>query len=108
MGRGGSVHFLILLLAEPVEFSAEPDTSTNVLSFQNEAKAKTVLVRLAIPQKPIGSAPVYHAQCTLLIYQTLIFDFLKVCFETNEGWGSQVNFTMTTFWQELKIYMKYY
>ena len=36
MGRGGSVHcgmLGILLLAEPVEFSAEPDTSTSVLSF---------------------------------------------------------------------------
>ena len=76
---------LLNFIAEPIEFSAEPDTSTNVLSFQNEAKAKTVLVRLAIPQKRIGSAPVYQVQCTLLIYQTLFFDFLKVCFETNEG-----------------------
>ena len=36
MGWGGSVHcgmLRILLLAEPVEFSAEPDTSTSVLSF---------------------------------------------------------------------------
>ena len=32
MGRGGSVH-CGMLLAEPVEFSAEPDTSTSVLSF---------------------------------------------------------------------------
>ena len=49
---------------------------------------KTVLVRLAIPinvhqnanQKPIGSAPVYRAQCTLSshpIYQTLLFDFFE-------------------------------
>jgi len=36
MGRGGSVHcgvLGILLLAEPVEFSAEPDTNTSILSF---------------------------------------------------------------------------
>ena len=36
MGRDGSVHcgmLLSLLLAGPVEFSAEPDTSTSVLSF---------------------------------------------------------------------------
>ena len=36
MGRDGSVHcgmLGILLLAEPVEFSVEPDTSTSVLFF---------------------------------------------------------------------------
>ena len=50
--------------------------------------AKTVLVRLAIPvnahqnanQKPIRSAPVYWAQCTLPphpIYQTFVFRFFE-------------------------------
>ena len=86
----------MLNLAKPAEFSAEPDTSTSVLSLplgvcKTKQNAKRVLVQLAIPinvhqnanHKPIRSAPVYRAQCTLSshpIYQTLLFDFLRVWF----------------------------
>ena len=70
-----------------MEFSAEPDTRTNVPSFPLGVysflkQSKTVLMWLAIPinahqnanQKPIGSAPAYQVQYTLPpqpIYQTL-------------------------------------
>ena len=78
----------MLNLAKPVEFSAhaEPDSSRfpawcSQLSKTNP-NAKTVLVQLVFPinvhqnanQRPIGSAPAYHVQCTLPpqpIYQTL-------------------------------------
>ena len=68
----------MLNLAKPVEFSAEPDTCTSVLSFPFGVhsflkRAKMVLVWLAFPidgpqsatQKPIESAPAYPTQCTL-------------------------------------------
>ena len=97
MGRGGSVHYGmlgILLLAEPVEFSARHKHKCSILPTwclqlsKTKQNAKTVLVRLAIPrnahqnanQKPIGSVPVYRAQCTLPphpIYQTLLFRFFE-------------------------------
>ena len=59
---------------------------------KTKQNVKTVLMRLAFPinahqnanQKPIGSAPTYWMQCTLapqLIYQTLLFDFLRVWFQ---------------------------
>ena len=61
------------------------------LQLSKTQNAKTVLVRLAIPinthqnanQKPNGSVPAYRAQCTRPshpIYQTLLFDFLRVWF----------------------------
>ena len=59
---------------------------------------KTVLVWLAFPininQKPIGSAPALRAQCTLSpqpIYQTLLFDFSRVWFQTRYGKGLHSN-----------------
>ena len=76
-----SEFYYLLNLAKPVEFFAEPDTRTSVLSFplsvysflKRSKKTKMVLVRLAHPinahhnvnQKPIGSAPAYWVQCTL-------------------------------------------
>ena len=97
MGRGRSVHcgmLGILLLAEPVEFSARHKHKRSILPAwclqlsKTKQNAKTVLKWLAIPrnahqnanQKPIGSAPVYWAQCTLPldpIYQTLLFRFFE-------------------------------
>ena len=88
-------------LAKPMEFSAEPDILLDQHSIfsawclqlsKMKHNGKTVLVQLAVPintnqnanQKPIGSAPAYWAQCTLPpqpIYQTLLFDFLRVWFQ---------------------------
>ena len=60
-------------------------------------KAKKALVRLAFVtnkhqnanEKPIGSVPAYRVQCTLPpqpIYQTLLFDFLRIWLRNY--WGS--------------------
>ena len=98
----------MLNLAKSVEFSAEPDTSTNVLSFslavqlsKTKQNVKTVLVRLPFPinahqnanQKPIGSAPSYQAQCTLPLRpmcQTLLFDFSRVWFRDYPFGGQSI------------------
>ena len=71
--------------------SAEPETRRSVpifpaLVFTAFKNMKTALPRLAFPinthqnanQNPIESAPAYRVQCTQPIYQTLLFDFLRV------------------------------
>ena len=67
----------MLNIANLVEFYAEPDTRTSVLSFpldvyKTKQNVKMVLVRLAFPintyqnanQNAIRSVPGYQAQCT--------------------------------------------
>ena len=114
MGRGGSVHcgmlgnFIICKVCRVFCWTRQPyKCSTSIFPTwglhslqlskmkQNE---KTALVHLAFPinahqnaiQKPIGSVPAYRAQCTLppqLIYQTLLFNFLRVWFRHQRSVG---------------------
>ena len=86
-------------LAKPIEFSAEPDMRTDVLSFplgvysflkrsKHEGGSRAISIsnkrHQNANQQPIGSAPAYQAQCTLPpcpIYQTLLFNFSRVWFQ---------------------------
>ena len=93
----------------PVEFSAEPDSRTSVLSFPlgvysflkwSKTGRRLILVWLPFSisthqndLKPIGSVPAYRPQCTLAahpIYQTLLFDFLRVWLQDygKERWAT--------------------
>ena len=114
MGRGGSVHSGMLgnfinckhcrvfcWTRHPYKCSTGIFPTCRLHSLhlsKTKQNEKMTLVHLAFPinahqnaiQKPIGSAPAHRAQCTLQpqpIYQTLLFNFLRVWFRDQQSVG---------------------